>query len=106
MPLIEPEDCATALQTRAQIDAIDEELIKLLAKRRVYGELIARQVPAQAHARSMEPFLEMMRDRRASGAKVGLDHLFIDRVFTVIAQSYFDQRLAQAEGPARVFRTE
>jgi isochorismate pyruvate lyase len=106
MTLIEPRDCKTPQQTRAQIDAIDQELIALLAKRRVYGDLIAHQVPPEAHGRSMDPFLDMMRDRRASGAAVGLDNLYIDRVFTVIAQSYFDRRLAEAQAPGRSFRVD
>ncbi|MBA3710276.1 MAG: chorismate mutase [Planctomycetes bacterium] len=106
MPLIDPKDCANPVVTREQIDLLDRELIALLRKRREYGERIAEQYgPEAINARAMDPFLQMMKDRRAWGDKEGLDSHYIDQVFTVIAQSYFDRRLEDTQ-KARIFRTK
>lgn len=78
-----PADCLDEL--RARIDAVDAELIDLLARRMAVSAEIGR-MKKDSNMTAVQPrrFNDMMSGRLAAGAARGLDPTFLSRLWTVI----------------------
>jgi isochorismate pyruvate lyase len=96
MPTSDPNSCATIAEARDEIDRIDRKLLALLQRRHLFGERLAELRAGDLPANIPELFLEFMRDRRAWGTKLGVEPEFVERVFSVIAQRFYDRRVQDA----------
>lgn len=70
-PLAGP-DCTTMAQVRAGVDAVDRELVALLARRFAYMDAAARIKPTRAAVRDEDRKREVIGNARAGAAAAGL----------------------------------
>jgi isochorismate pyruvate lyase len=104
MPALTPEACQTIAEARAEIDRLDRKLIALVQRRHLFGERLAQLRGESLPDDIPAMFLSFMRDRRAWGAKLGVEAEFIERLFSVIAQRFYDRRAHDAAERARRVR--
>jgi chorismate mutase len=79
---------------RAEIDRIDHALIALLKERKEVADVIAGSPVGPG---TTERFFAFMEDRRRWAVERGVDPAFVERVFAVISDSYFETRLEHVD---------
>ena len=67
--MIEPGDCCTMAEVRAGVDALDEALVTLLARRFCYMDAAARIKPERAQVRDEERKAAVIAHARAVAAR-------------------------------------
>ena len=65
-------DCTTMIEVRAGVDALDRELVALLARRFAYMDAAARIKPARGHVRDEARKTQVIDNARAEAAKLGV----------------------------------
>ena len=68
----DPADCSTMTQVRAGVDAVDRELLALLAMRFGYMDAAARIKPDRGQVRDEKRKAEVIANARAAAAAAGL----------------------------------
>lgn len=71
-PILPPEQCRTMAEVRAGIDALDAELITLLARRFAYMRAAARIKPSREAVRDEARKAEVMANAAAKAEELGL----------------------------------
>ncbi len=71
IPQTPPEDCQTMAQVRAGIDALDRELVALLARRFAYMRAAARIKPERGLVRDEERKAAVIAAARAEALRLG-----------------------------------
>lgn len=69
--MIEPEDCQTMAEVRAGVDALDAELVALLAKRFRFMDAAARIKPERGHVRDETRKAAVIANARATAEAQG-----------------------------------
>jgi isochorismate pyruvate lyase len=72
MTVLRPEDCQTMAEVRAGVDALDQELVALLARRFGYMNAAARIKPARSHVRDEARKAQVIANAGAAAAAAGL----------------------------------
>lgn len=67
-----PEACQTMAEVRAGVDALDRELVALLARRFGYMNAAARIKPARSHVRDEARKAQVIANASAAAAAAGL----------------------------------
>jgi len=67
-----PEDCQTMADVRAAIDALDADLVRLLARRFGYMRAAARIKPERGHVRDEARKAEVIANSTALARELGL----------------------------------
>lgn len=70
--ITDPVDCSTMAEVRAGVDAVDRELMALLARRFAYMDAAARIKPERAQVRDEARKAEVIRNAHADAAERGL----------------------------------
>ena len=65
-------DCTTMTEVRAGVDALDRELVALLARRFAYMDAAARIKPERGHVRDEARKTQVIANARAAAASLGL----------------------------------
>ena len=65
-------DCTTMIEVRAGVDALDRDLVALLARRFAYMDAAARIKPARGHVRDEARKTQVIDNARAEAAKLGV----------------------------------
>lgn len=68
----DPPDCTTMAQVRAGVDAVDRDLVALLARRFAYMDAAARIKPRREDVRDERRKAEVIANARAAAAAAGL----------------------------------
>lgn len=72
MSVLPPENCQTMAEVRAGVDALDRELVALLAKRFGYMNAAARIKPARNQVRDEARKAQVITNASAAAAAAGL----------------------------------
>ena len=82
----EPAACSSLEEVRAQIDALDEQIIGLIGKRAAYGKAASKFKTSEAAVRAPERLRALMRSRREMAARVGVDPVVIEHVYKLLVE--------------------
>jgi isochorismate pyruvate lyase len=83
-----PEQCTTLAEVRAEIDAIDEEVIRLLGQRAGFVKAAARFKNSEAEVAAPDRLASMLRVRREWAERAGLSADVIEQIYRDLV-SYF-----------------
>ncbi len=72
MTILPPPDCTAMAQVRAGVDAVDRDLVALLARRFAYMDAAARIKPAREAVRDEPRKAEVIANARALAEAAGL----------------------------------
>jgi isochorismate pyruvate lyase len=72
IPILDPDHCTTMAEVRAGVDALDQELVALLARRFGYMDAAARIKPERAAVRDEDRKAEVIANARADAEAAGL----------------------------------
>jgi isochorismate pyruvate lyase len=72
IPILDPDHCTTMAEVRAGVDALDQELVALLARRFGYMDAAARIKPERAAVRDEDRKAEVIANARAGAEAAGL----------------------------------
>lgn len=70
--ILSAPDCATMTEVRAGVDALDRELVALLARRFAYMDAAARIKPERGHVRDEGRKAEVIANACAEAERLGL----------------------------------
>ena len=76
-----PEKCASLDEVRSAIDAIDEQIVRLIGQRAHYVKAAARFKTSEQHVAAPERQAAMMSVRREWAAREGLDPALIEELY-------------------------
>ena len=70
--MIDPQDCTTMAEVRAGVDAVDAQLVALLARRFGYMDAAARIKPERGHVRDEARKAQVIANARAHARAAGI----------------------------------
>ncbi len=86
MSLIPAEDCTDMSEVRIAIDALDVQIVKLLAKRMRYIEAAARIKPDRDMVRDEARKAEVIANARAAAAEAGFPDALAAALFETLVE--------------------
>lgn len=92
---LSPEDCQTMEQVRAGIDALDAELVGLLARRFGFMRAAARIKPQREQVRDEARKAEVIANAGALAEKLGLPSALVAELWEKLVESSIDYELEQ-----------
>jgi isochorismate pyruvate lyase len=87
MTILPPPDCTTMAEVRAGVDAVDRELVALLARRFGYMDAAARIKPSREAVRDERRKAEVIANARASAEAAGLPADSIARIWEQLVEA-------------------
>ena len=87
MTTLPPPDCTTMTEVRAGVDAVDRELVALLARRFGYMDAAARIKPAREAVRDERRKAEVIANARAWAQAAGLPADAIARIWEQLVEA-------------------
>ena len=96
-----PEECASLADVRAAIDALDEEVIRLIGRRAHYVKAAARFKASEADVAAPDRFAAMLQARRQWAEREGLSPDVIEKVYRDLVNYFIAREKAhwQAQSP-------
>jgi isochorismate pyruvate lyase len=92
-----PEECKDIQDIRAEIDALDQEIIKLIAKRSGYVKAAAKFKANQAQVKAADRVKAMLEKRKAWAKEEGLEPSFIKDLFKQITGHFIGKEMREWE---------
>jgi isochorismate pyruvate lyase len=89
-----PEECANLAEIRAEIDAIDQQVIMLLGQRFAYVKAAARYKTSESGVRAPERQEAMLKQRRLWAEGAGLDPDVIERLYRELVAYFVNAEMA------------
>lgn len=86
MPL-DPEACTNMKEVRAGVDAVDEQLVPLIAKRQRYMDAAARIKPERGLVRDEARIAEVIAHVKAVGEQHGLSEHIAEAVWRAMIEA-------------------
>jgi isochorismate pyruvate lyase len=77
----EPEDCQTMTEVRAGIDAIDRQIVELIARRFRFMDAAARIKPDRDAVRDEDRKAEVLAKVDKAAAEAGVDRSLMARIY-------------------------
>jgi isochorismate pyruvate lyase len=90
-----PEDCESIWDVRQAIDALDQEIIRLLGRRSSYVEAAARFKTGGQSVRAPERQRRMLETRRRWAEENGLDPNVIEDLYRTLVSFFVDREMHQ-----------
>ncbi len=87
-------DCTTMTDVRAGVDALDREIVALLAKRFAYMDAAARIKPARGAVRDEDRKAEVIANARAEAVKLGVPEGVIGDLWETLVEASIAYELA------------
>ncbi|MCU0891978.1 MAG: chorismate mutase [Sandarakinorhabdus sp.] len=87
MTPLPPEACQTMAEVRAGVDALDRELVALLARRFGYMNAAARIKPARAHVRDEARKAQVIANASAAAAAAGLPQGLAETLWEALVEA-------------------
>jgi isochorismate pyruvate lyase len=88
-----PAECSSIEEVRAAIDAIDDEVVKLLGKRAQYVKTITRFKKTKEDVQAPERQAFVISQRRAWAAEVGLDPDVVEKIYRLLIDHFVAEEL-------------
>ena len=92
-------DCTTMTEVRAGVDALDRELVALLARRFAYMDAAARIKPQRGHVRDEARKAQVIANARAEAVRLGVPEEAVGQLWELLVEasiayalSAFDRR--------------
>ena len=95
IPATSPNDCQTMAQVRAGVDALDRELVALLARRFAYMRAAARIKPERAMVRDEARKAAVITAARAEAQRLGAPAERIAALWEALVESSIAYELEQ-----------
>jgi isochorismate pyruvate lyase len=90
---IEPENCTSMDDIRAEIDNMDKDIIAILGKRFKYVEAAAKFKTSKTSVRAPERFKLMLEKRRDWAVKEGLSPDAIEKMYSDLVNHFIQQEM-------------
>lgn len=87
MPILAGPDCTTMTQVRAGVDAVDRELVALLARRFAYMDAAARIKPTREAVRDEGRKARVIANARAAAREAGLPEDAIASLWELLVEA-------------------
>ncbi len=87
MSVLRPEDCQTMAEVRAGVDALDRDLVALLARRFGYMNAAARIKPARSHVRDEARKAQVIANASTAAAAAGLPDGLAEDLWEALVES-------------------
>lgn len=94
MTILPPEACQTMAEVRAGVDALDRELVALLARRFGYMNAAARIKPARSHVRDEARKAQVIENASAAAAAAGLPDGLAETLWEALVEASIAHELA------------
>ena len=94
MTILSGPDCTTMTDVRAGVDALDRDLVALLAKRFAYMDAAARIKPERGHVRDEARKTQVIENARAEAAKLGVPDAVIAELWEALVEASIAYELA------------
>ncbi len=94
MTILSGPDCTTMTEVRAGVDALDRELVALLARRFAYMDAAARIKPERGHVRDEARKTQVIENARAEAVKLGLPDTVIADLWERLVEASIAYELA------------
>jgi len=85
--MIKPEQCRTMSEVRSGINAIDDEIVRLLATRFRFIEAAARIKPRREEVRDERRKAEVIERARAAALGAGIPNELIDQLYEALVEA-------------------
>ncbi len=87
-------DCTTMTDVRAGVDALDRELVALLARRFAYMDAAARIKPAREAVRDEARKAAVIANARAEAVRLGLPETVVGELWETLVEASIAYELA------------
>lgn len=87
MTVLPPEACQTMVEVRAGVDALDQELVALLARRFGYMNAAARIKPSRSDVRDEARKAQVIANASAAAAAAGLPSGLAENLWEALVES-------------------
>jgi isochorismate pyruvate lyase len=88
-----PEKCTSLEEVRAEIDSLDEEIVRLIGRRAHYVKAAARFKTSEAHVAAPDRQKAMLAVRREWAGREGLDPALIEDLYRRLVAWFIDREL-------------
>jgi isochorismate pyruvate lyase len=95
MSVKSPQACQTMLEVRAGVDALDCELVALLARRFGYMDAAARIKPSRAHVRDEARKAQVIANASAAAAAAGIPDGLAEALWETLVEASIAYELGQ-----------
>lgn len=85
--VLDPQDCSTMAEVRAGVDAVDRQLIALLARRFGYMDAAARIKPERGQVRDEARKAQVIANARASAVSAGMPAAAIAEIWDLLVEA-------------------
>ena len=93
-PALAGPDCTTMIEVRAGVDALDRELVALLARRFAYMDAAARIKPERGHVRDEARKAQVIANARVEAEALGLPGAVIADLWEQLVEASIAYELA------------
>jgi isochorismate pyruvate lyase len=83
---MKPESCTSMVEVRAGIDALDRELVALIATRMRYMDAAARIKPHRADVRDEERKAQVIANARGAASELGAPPALVEALWEVLVE--------------------
>ncbi len=97
----EPSECRNMQDIRAEIDSLDQEVIRLLGRRFAYVQAAAQFKTSASSVRAPERFKAMLAQRRSWAQEVGLDPEVIAGVYRDLVNYFIAEEMKNWQAEAQ-----
>ena len=94
-----PKDCKSLQDVRTEIDALDEEIIRLLGRRAAYVHAAARFKTSEEHVAAPDRQAAMMKVRRGWAEREGLSADVIEDVYRRLVAYFIEREMREWQRP-------
>lgn len=93
--MIEPEQCRTMAEVRSGIDALDDEIVKLLVTRFRFIDAAARIKPRREDVRDETRKAEVVERARVAATKAGIPDGLIAQLYEMLVEGSISHEFAR-----------
>jgi isochorismate pyruvate lyase len=90
-------DCETMTEVRAGVDALDRELVALLARRFAYMDAAARIKPARVEVRDEARKAQVIANAAAAAAQAGLPEGLAEALWELLVETSIEHEMDRWE---------
>ena len=94
MTILSGPDCTTMTEVRAGVDALDRDLVALIAKRFAYMDAAARIKPQRGHVRDEDRKTQVIDNARAEAVRLGVPEAVVADLWERLVEASIAYELA------------
>ncbi|WP_120301535.1 MULTISPECIES: chorismate mutase [unclassified Sphingomonas] len=94
MTILPGPDCTTMTDVRAGVDALDRDLVALIAKRFAYMDAAARIKPERGHVRDEARKAQVIDNARAEAVRLGVPEAVVADLWETLVEASIAYELA------------